>query len=61
VVRNALTISCALLGGALGHVGFAVLLDHGFYALALPGSLLGLAAGIAPTQSRIVLNLGRES
>jgi hypothetical protein len=54
VFRSALTISCALLGGALGYFGFVVLLDYGFYALALPGGLLGLAAGIVPTRSRIV-------
>lgn len=54
MVRNILAIGCGLLGGAAGYVGFIALLGQGFYALVLPGGLVGLAAGIVPTQSRLV-------
>jgi hypothetical protein len=54
VVRNALAICCALLGGVVGYFGFLVLLNYGLYALALPGGLIGLVSGIVQTRSRIV-------
>jgi hypothetical protein len=54
VVRNALAISFALLGGVVGYFGFLTLLDYGFYALALPGGLVGLVGGIVQTRSRTV-------
>lgn len=54
MVRNTLAIGCGLLGGVAGYFGFVALLGKGFYALVLPGGLLGLAAGIVPTQSRLV-------
>jgi hypothetical protein len=54
VVRNALAICSALLGGIVGYFGFLMLLDYGFHALALPGGLVGLVGGIVQTRSRIV-------
>jgi len=54
VLRNALPICGALVGGVVGYYGFVVLLDYGFYALALPGGLLGLVSGIVRVRSRIV-------
>ena len=51
---NALSVGCACLGGFLGYLGFVLLLDRGFYALVLPGGLLGLAAGIPRSRSMIV-------
>ena len=53
-IRNSLAIGCALLGGTLGYFGFILLLGQGFYALVLPGGLLGLAAGIVRTRSSSV-------
>ena len=53
-MRNALAICGALVGGVVGYFGFVVLLDYGFYALALPGGLLGLVSGIVQARSRIV-------
>jgi hypothetical protein len=41
----ALALAAAAAGGALGWFLFGVLLRQGFYALALPGVLLGLGAG----------------
>jgi hypothetical protein len=52
--QNALAICCALLGGVTGYLGFIALLDYGFYALALPGGLLGLTGGIVQPRSRLV-------
>ena len=40
-----LVLTLATLGGALGYAGFFWLLTQGFFALALPGGLLGIAAG----------------
>ena len=54
MVRNALAICGALLGGVVGYFGFLMLLDYGFYALALPGGLVGLVGGIVQTRSRVV-------
>ena len=40
------------VGGFLGYLGFVWLLKQGFYAVALPGVLLGLFAGLlAPGRS----------
>ena len=50
-VGNALTILCACLGGYVGYLGFMFLADRGFYALVLPGGVLGLAAGIPRSRS----------
>ena len=47
----------ACLGGAIGFLGFSWLLSQGFYALILPGGLLGLGAGIVPTRSVLVAAL----
>jgi len=54
VRSNLLTIACACVGGLLGYLAFVQLLDKGYYALVLPGGLLGLAAGIPRSRSRIV-------
>jgi len=35
----------AVMGGAIGYFLFVWLVRHGFYALALPGALLGLGGG----------------
>ena len=35
----------ALAGGALGYLGFVLALRSGFYALMLPGGLIGLGGG----------------
>lgn len=41
----ALPLLGAILGGALGHFAFLWIARQGFYALVLPGALLGLGAG----------------
>jgi hypothetical protein len=41
----------AALGGALGYFGFFWIARQGFYALVLPGGLLGLGAGIVRSRS----------
>jgi len=53
-ISNVLAIGCACVGASLGYLGFVLLLDQGFYALILPGSLLGLAAGIVRNRSALV-------
>jgi hypothetical protein len=54
VIRNTVALSCALAGGIAGYFGFVALLQYGFYALALPGGLVGLLGGVVATRSRIV-------
>ena len=51
MIGNVATVCCACVGGVLGYVGFVLLLDRGYYALVLPGGLLGLAAGIPRSRS----------
>jgi len=46
-----LTFAGAAAGGALGYLAFSWVLGQGFYALVLPGALLGLGAGLAPNRS----------
>jgi hypothetical protein len=36
---------CAVAGGVIGHFAFLWIVRQGFYALALPGVLIGCAAG----------------
>ena len=54
LIANLSTVACALVGGFLGYHGFVLLLDHGSYALVLPGGLAGLVAGIPRSRARIV-------
>ncbi|HMP02342.1 MAG TPA: hypothetical protein PKD86_11040 [Gemmatales bacterium] len=52
MVRVATALVGAAAGGALGYLGFFWILSQGFYALVLPGGLLGLGAGVVRTSSR---------
>jgi hypothetical protein len=52
--RHVLAVCWACLGGAVGYVGFWLLLARGIYAVVLPGALVGLAAGIVRTPSPLV-------
>jgi len=44
---NLMTIARGAVGGAVGYFLFIWLKNHGFYALILPGALLGIGAGYA--------------
>jgi hypothetical protein len=41
----ALSLAGAVLGGVLGYAGFIWAAQYGFYAMVLPGALLGLGSG----------------
>ncbi len=41
----ALSLAGAALGGAVGYLAFVWAARYGFYAIALPGALLGLGSG----------------
>ncbi len=45
--RDLLVLAGAAAGGLLGHFAFLWLVGQGFYAMILPGGLLGLGAGLA--------------
>lgn len=49
--RTFLSFCGALAGGILGYFAFFWIARQGFYALILPGALLGLGAGIATNRS----------
>jgi hypothetical protein len=54
LVGNVVTVCLACVGGFLGHLGFGLLLNQGFYAMILPGGLIGLAAGVSRSRSLMV-------
>jgi hypothetical protein len=49
-----LPLLAALLGGIAGHLATAWLAHHGYYAMILPGGLVGFGASIFRPQSRII-------
>lgn len=54
-MKHTLLVLCgALVGGTLGYLAFFWVAAQGFYALALPGGLLGLGAGVQKNRSILV-------
>ena len=49
--QTLIAMAGAVLGGTLGYYGFFWMLSHGYYALALPGGLLGLGASLGKTRT----------
>ena len=49
--QTLLLLGGAIAGGVLGYFAFYWLARQGFYALALPGGLLGLGAGLGKNRS----------
>ena len=47
----------AAVGGAVGYFAFGWLLNQGFYAVALPGVLLGIGAGMLPQRQSIAFSI----
>lgn len=45
--RDLLVLLGAIAGGVLGHFAFVWLVGQGFYAMILPGGMVGLGAGLA--------------
>ena len=52
--RNALVLMGAVAGGLVGYFGFFWIARQGFYALVLPGGLLGAGAGLFANRSTAV-------
>jgi hypothetical protein len=48
---NLLALAGEAAGGAFGYFGFFWIAEQGFYALVLPGGLLGLGAGVFKNRS----------
>ncbi|WP_165230049.1 hypothetical protein [Aquisphaera insulae] len=58
IVSNLLGLVGAILGGTVGYYTFRWIVGQGFYALILPGALLGLGCGMLsrhPSTTRGVL------
>src|SRR4051794_166205 len=54
-MKQTFLVTCgALVGGILGFLAFSWIASQGFYALALPGGLLGLGAGIGKARNILV-------
>jgi len=54
-MKQTIPVLCgALVGGTLGYFAFFWVAAQGFYALALPGGLLGLGAGVFKNRSTLV-------
>jgi hypothetical protein len=49
--NNLLAFVGALVGGLLGYLGFFLLKSQGFYAMVMPGGLLGIGAAVVPNRS----------
>jgi hypothetical protein len=49
--NNCLALLGALVGGVLGYFAFVWIANQGFYAMVLPGGLLGLGAGVVKNKS----------
>ncbi len=45
--RDLAVLAGAIVGGVLGHFLFVWLVSQGFYAMILPGGLVGIGAGLA--------------
>jgi hypothetical protein len=55
-LRNlVLGILGAVIGGSLGYLAFFWIATQGFYALVLPGGLLGLGAGLCARRRSVLL------
>jgi hypothetical protein len=54
VKNNLLALTGAVAGGIVGYFGFFWLASQGFYALALPGALVGFGAGVVKNNSIVV-------
>jgi hypothetical protein len=52
---TALALTGAVVGGGVGYVAFGWLAGQGFYALALPGVLLGLGAALPARRRAMAL------
>ena len=46
LVSHGLGLIGAIAGGALGYFGFGWFYQHGFYAMIMPGAILGLGCGM---------------
>jgi hypothetical protein len=49
--ENILALAGAIVGGIIGILAFGWLLHRGFYAVALPGGLAGIGAGLTRNHS----------
>ena len=46
-----LTLLGGTIGGVVGYIGFRWMAQHGFYALILPGGVVGIGAGLFQNKS----------
>jgi hypothetical protein len=56
-ISVALGLIGAVIGGAFGYLGFFWIARQGFYALILPGTLMGLGCGLLSRRKMLVLGI----
>jgi hypothetical protein len=49
--NNVLALLAAIVGAVVGYLAFRWIAQQGFYALILPGALVGIAAGLGRSRS----------
>jgi hypothetical protein len=54
-IKFVLAVACALGGGLVGHFLFIWMARQGFYALLLPGALVGIGAGMVLKERSVAL------
>lgn len=52
-----LGVAGALVGGAVGHLLFLAMAKRGFYAMVLPGALVGLGCGLLSGRRSVLLGI----
>jgi len=52
--NDGLALAAGVAGGVLGHLAFLWIARQGFYALVLPGALVGIGAGWLKPKSTLV-------
>src|SRR5436853_5783878 len=55
ILKSVLAAACGLAGGIVGHFLFIWMAGQGFYALVLPGALVGIGAGMILKERSIPL------
>ena len=54
ISKHLLAVAGAIVGGAVGYLGVGWVSQQGFYAMMLPGGLLGLGASLGKSRSYVI-------
>jgi hypothetical protein len=54
VQQTAKSVAAAIAGGVIGYFGFFLAASYGFYAMVLPGGMIGIGASMFPVRKPFV-------